>query len=53
MTYLDDAMEIFGLVRAVSPHARMHLISECGHAPFAEYSDEFNPLVTSFVSSLP
>ncbi len=53
MTYLDDAIEIFGLIRAASPHARMHLFSECGHSPFAEYADEFNALVASFVASLP
>lgn len=53
MTYLDDAMEIFGLIRAASPNARMYLISECGHSPFAEYPDEFNALVASFVAALP
>jgi pimeloyl-ACP methyl ester carboxylesterase len=30
----------------------MTLFNRCGHSPFAEYPDEFNALVASFVASL-
>jgi 4,5:9,10-diseco-3-hydroxy-5,9,17-trioxoandrosta-1(10),2-diene-4-oate hydrolase len=52
MTHLEDAIEIFNLVRKASPFARMTLFNRCGHSPFAEYPDEFNALVASFVASL-
>ena len=52
MTYLADALEIFDLLRAASPYARLLLLDRCGHSPFAEHPDEFNSLVRSFVHAL-
>jgi pimeloyl-ACP methyl ester carboxylesterase len=52
MTYVEDATEIFDLLRFGSPFARMQLIDRCGHSPFAEYPAEFNELVARFVTTM-
>ncbi len=52
MTEPTDAVEIFDLVRAGSPYARMHCFSRCGHSPFVEHPDEFNALVAWFVDAM-
>jgi pimeloyl-ACP methyl ester carboxylesterase len=32
------------------PHARLHLFDQCGHVPMIEKADEFNQLVSEFIS---
>lgn len=51
MTQPGDAVEIFDLVRTVSPRARMHWFAGCGHSPFVEHPDEFNALVGWFADA--
>ena len=35
------------------PRAQLHILDRCGHWPQYEYPDEFNRLLTDFVSSVP
>jgi pimeloyl-ACP methyl ester carboxylesterase len=38
------------IARQYIPHARLHVFDRCGHAPMIEKADEFNKLVSEFVS---
>jgi 2-hydroxy-6-oxonona-2,4-dienedioate hydrolase len=35
------------------PHAQLHFIDKCGHAPMMEVPAEFNEILNTFLSSLP
>jgi pimeloyl-ACP methyl ester carboxylesterase len=35
------------------PHAQLHFIDKCGHAPMMEVPNEFNEILSQFLSSLP
>jgi pimeloyl-ACP methyl ester carboxylesterase len=35
------------------PHSQLHFIDKCGHAPMMEVPNEFNEILSQFLSSLP
>jgi pimeloyl-ACP methyl ester carboxylesterase len=49
MTYLQDGLDVFELLRAGPAPSRMYLMTNSGHSPFIEHAGEFNAVVTDFV----
>jgi len=45
---LESGLELFRLVSASSPKARLHVFGRSGHLSFVEYPEEFNRLLTDF-----
>lgn len=44
--------EVAHLFQAQMPHAELHFIDKCGHAPMVEHPEEFNQIVLNFINEL-
>lgn len=45
---LESGLELFRIVSASSPRARLHVFGRSGHLSFVEYPEEFNRVLTAF-----
>ncbi len=45
---LESGLELFRVVSASSPRARLRVFGRSGHLPFVEYPEEFNRVVADF-----
>jgi 2-hydroxy-6-oxo-6-(2'-carboxyphenyl)-hexa-2,4-dienoate hydrolase len=45
---LPSGLELFRIVSASSPRARLHVFGRSGHLSFIEYPEEFNEVLTDF-----
>ena len=44
-------IDLFKLISSVGVRSRFYAINKCGHAPFEDYPEEVNHLVTDFIHS--
>ena len=50
---LESGLELFRMVSASSPKARLHVFGHSGHLSFIEYPEEFNRVLTDFALGPP